>query len=545
MLNNKQIANQFDLLAKLMELHDENPFKIRSYANAYLSLRKLEGDLSTMGKENIASIPGVGTAIADKIEELVTHGQMSLLQKYKEMTPTGIQEMLSIKGLGPKKVKQIWKEMDITTIGELLYACNENRLVSYKGFGEKLQEEIKGKIEYFMDARGKFLYAHVIHHGESLVEILSATFPDYKFSLCGELRRKMPEVGGIEILTDIELKDISSAYTSLNITEENGLLNFQNIPVSFHHSPADLFYSQLFNLSGSESFLADIHVPEGNYPSEEEVFNAINLQFIPAEYRETKEVITKYQNGLIPPQLIEVTDIKGVIHNHSTYSDGLHSLEQMSDYVKASGYEYFVISDHSKSAGYAGGLQEERVIMQWGEIDQLNQKYKDTFKVFKSIESDILSDGSLDYRDEILKEFDLVIASVHSVLNMDEDRATSRLIKAIENPYTRILGHPTGRLLLARSGYPIDFKKVIDACAANGVVMELNANPQRLDLDWTWIPYCLDKNVLVSINPDAHSKESIHYVKYGVAAARKGGLTIDACLCAKSRVDFTTWLMQK
>lgn len=545
MLNNKQIANQFDLLAKLMELHDENPFKIRSYANAYLSLRKLEGDLSTMGKENIASIPGVGTAIADKIEELVTHGQMSLLQKYKEMTPTGIQEMLSIKGLGPKKVKQIWKEMDITTIGELLYACNENRLVSYKGFGEKLQEEIKGKIEYFMDARGKFLYAHVIHHGESLVEILSATFPDFKFILCGELRRKMPEVGGIEILTNIELNNIQFANTTLNITAENGLLSYQNIPVSFYHSASDYFYTQLFNLSGSEDFLQDIHIPEGNYQSEEEVFNAINLQFIPAEYRETKEVISKYQNGLIPPQLIEVTDIKGIIHNHSTYSDGLHGLEQMSDYVKASGYEYFVISDHSKSAGYAGGLQEERVIMQWCEIDQLNQKYKDTFRVFKSIESDILSDGSLDYRDDILKEFDLVIASVHSVLNMDEDRATSRLIKAIENPFTRILGHPTGRLLLARAGYPIDYKKVIDACAANGVVMELNANPQRLDLDWTWIPYCMEKNVLVSINPDAHSKESIHYVKYGVAAARKGGLTIDACLCAKSRVDFTTWLMQK
>ena len=545
MLNNKQIANQFDLLAKLMELHDENPFKIRSYANAYLSLRKLEGDLSTMGKEAIASIPGVGNAIADKIEELVTNGQMALLQKYKEMTPSGIQEMLSIKGLGPKKVKQIWKEMDITTIGELLYACNENRLVSYKGFGEKLQDEIKSKIEYFMDARGKFLYAHVIHHGESLVENLGNTFPDQKFSLCGELRRKMPEVGGIEILTDLEINDIQAAFLELNVIEENGLLYYQNIPVSFYHASADSFYNQLFNLSGSESFLEEIQIPEANYQSEEAVFNSINLQYIPVEYRETKEVISLYQNGLTPPQLIEVTDIKGIIHNHSTYSDGLHSLEQMSDYVKAFGYEYFVISDHSKSAGYAGGLQEDRVVMQWREIDSLNLKYNETFRVYKSIESDILSDGSLDYSEDLLKEFDLVIASVHSVLNMDIDRATSRLIKAIENPYTRILGHPTGRLLLARAGYPIDYKKVIDACAANGVVMELNANPQRLDIDWTWISYCMEKDVLVSINPDAHSKESIHYVKYGVEAARKGGLTKKACLCAKSRYEFDAWLSQK
>lgn len=545
MLNNKQIANQFDLLAKLMELHDENPFKIRSYANAYLSLRKLEGDLSTMGKEAIASIPGVGNAIADKIEELVTNGQMTLLQKYKEMTPSGIQEMLSIKGLGPKKVKQIWKEMDITTIGELLYACNENRLVSYKGFGEKLQDEIKSKIEYFMDARGKFLYAHFIHHGESLVEKLAKTFPDHKFSLCGELRRKMPEVGGIEILTNAEMNDFQAAFQDLNIIDENGLLYYQNIPTSFYHSDSNSFYTQLFNLSGSDDFLHEIHIPEGNYQSEEGVFTALNLQFIPAEYRETKEVISLYQNGLTPPQLIEVADIKGIIHNHSTYSDGLHSLEQMSDYVKASGYEYFVISDHSKSAGYAGGLQEERVVMQWREIDQLNQKYLDTFKVYKSIESDILSDGSLDYSEDLLKEFDLVIASVHSVLNMDIERATSRLIKAIENPYTRILGHPTGRLLLARAGYPIDYKKVIDACAANGVVMELNANPQRLDIDWTWISYCMEKDVLVSINPDAHSKESIHYVKYGVIAARKGGLTQKACLCTKSRHEFDAWLSQK
>lgn len=545
MLNNKQIANKFDLLAKLMELHDENPFKIRSYANAYLSLRKLEGDLSTMGKENIASIPGVGNAIADKIEELVTVGEMQLLQKYQEITPVGIQEMLSIKGLGPKKVKQIWKEMEITAIGELLYACNENRLICYKGFGEKLQEEIKGKIEYFMDARGKFLYAHVIHHAETIVEKLVLSFPDQSFSLCEDLRRKMPEVSGIEILSTAEINILNPILHEIGVENDNDILSFSGIPLTIHHTESLSFYLELFRRSGSLEFLDNMSISESNYHSEEEIFHSKGIQFIPSEYRENKEVIELYKNGLTPPKLIDVTDIKGIIHNHSTYSDGLYSLEQMSDYVKASGYEYFVISDHSKSAGYAGGLQEERVLMQWREIDHLNQKYDDTFSVFKSIESDILSDGSLDYRDEILKEFDLVIASVHSVLNMDEERATSRLIKAIENPYTRILGHPTGRLLLARSGYPIDHKKVIDACAANGVVMELNANPQRLDLDWTWIHYCMKRDVLVSINPDAHSKESIHFVKYGVAAARKGGLTKDTCLCAKNRSEFVTWLGQK
>ncbi|MBC7885847.1 MAG: PHP domain-containing protein, partial [Saprospiraceae bacterium] len=248
------------------------------------------------------------------------------------------------------------------------------------------------------------------------------------------------------------------------------------------------------------------------------------------------------EKGGKTPDLIEMGDIKGVIHNHSTYSDGLHTLEEMAEHVRNSGYEYFVISDHSRSAGYAGGLSEERVMMQWREIELLNATYGDQFRVFKGIESDILSDGSLDYPEDILKEFDLVIASVHSILNMDENRATTRLIKAIENPYTRILGHPTGRLLLARPGYPLDFKKIIEACAQNDVALELNANPQRLDMDWTWIPYAMEKDVLISVNPDAHSKGAVHFIRFGVAAARKGGLTIEGCLNSKSLSEFEAWL---
>lgn len=270
------------------------------------------------------------------------------------------------------------------------------------------------------------------------------------------------------------------------------------------------------------------------------IFKAKGVHFIPPEHREYPETLKEYEGK--SPVLIDVADIKGIVHNHSTYSDGLHTLSDMAAYVKASGYQYFVISDHSKSAGYAGGLSEEKVIMQWREIDQLNKSYNDGFRIFKSIESDILIDGSLDYTDDILKEFDLVIASIHSVLNMDEERATARLIKAVENPFTKILGHPTGRLLLARPGYSVDYKKVLDACAANGVSMELNANPQRLDMDWTWIPYALNKGILISINPDAHSKESIHYVKYGVAAARKGGLIPEMCLNTKTSEEFQNWI---
>jgi DNA polymerase (family 10) len=276
---------------------------------------------------------------------------------------------------------------------------------------------------------------------------------------------------------------------------------------------------------------------------EASIFATMGLPAYPPECREWPLSMLPSEGGIA--SLISFEHIRGIVHNHSTYSDGLHSLEDMASYVQSQGYGYFVISDHSRSAGYAGGLSIEQVYRQWEEIDAINKKFGGQFTVFKSIESDILTDGSLDYPDEVLAGFDLVIASVHSVLQMDEQKATSRLIKAIEHPATRILGHPTGRLLLARPGYPVDYKKIADACAANGVALELNANPQRLDIDWTWIPYAQEKGVMISINPDAHSKEAIHHVRYGVDAARKGLLYRSACLNAKDKTQFLDWLVAR
>ncbi len=540
MLNNKQIAGKFDLLAKLMELHDDNPFKIKTYANAYLSLRKLEGNLAEMSKAELASIKGVGSTVADKIKELVETGEMKALEKFREMTPEGIQQMLSIKGLGPKKVKQIWKEMEIETIGELLYACNENRLVTYSGFGPKIQADIIEKLEYFQASQGKFLYAHVHKQAEKCLELIKTKQTSTKIEICGDVRRMMPEVKGIELLSDAALVDIFPEIESMEYIDDQWY--FMAIPIFIYVTESERFDQELFRLNSSESFYAAFSNEELSVGDDQMIFKNKGLPFIPAEFRE-HNALSKNESYI--QNLIEVEDIQGIVHNHSTYSDGLHTLKEMADYVRDSGFKYFVISDHSKSAGYASGLNEESVLMQWNEIENLNNQYADGFKIYKGIESDILTDGSLDYSDDILAGFDLVIASVHSVLNMDEEKATRRLITAIENPYTRILGHPTGRLLLARRGYPVDYKKVIDACAANNVVIELNANPQRLDLDWTWIPYALDKHVKVAINPDAHSKESIHYIKYGVAAARKGGLTKDMCLNSMNKEAFDQWLSRK
>ncbi|HMT52995.1 MAG TPA: helix-hairpin-helix domain-containing protein [Saprospiraceae bacterium] len=541
MLNNKQISSKFDLLAKLMELHDDNPFKIKTYANAYLSLRKLEGNLAEMSKAELASIKGVGSTVADKIKELVETGEMKALEKFREMTPEGIQQMLAIKGLGPKKVKQIWKEMEIETIGELLYACNENRLVAYSGFGPKIQADIIEKLEYFQASQGKFLYAHVHKQAEKCLELIKTKQTSTKIEICGDVRRMMPEVKGIELLSDAALVDIFPEIESMEYIDDQWY--FMAIPIFIYVTESARFDQELFRLNSSESFYAAFSNEELSAGDDQLIFKNKGLPFIPAEFREHTDTLSKNESYI--QNLIVVEDIQGIVHNHSTYSDGLHTLKEMADYVRDSGFKYFVISDHSKSAGYASGLNEESVLMQWNEIENLNNQYKDGFKIYKGIESDILTDGSLDYSDDILAGFDLVIASVHSGLNMDEEKATRRLITAIENPYTRILGHPTGRLLLARRGYPVDYKKVIDACAANNVVIELNANPQRLDLDWTWIPYALDKHVKVAINPDAHSKESIHYIKYGVAAARKGGLTKDMCLNTMNKEAFDQWLSRK
>jgi len=289
------------------------------------------------------------------------------------------------------------------------------------------------------------------------------------------------------------------------------------------------FTFKLFQTTGNESHLSLINAKEEPAESEEQIYQKAGWPFIIPELREGK-FEEKFKN-VNPDDFITWQDLKGSLHNHSTYSDGANSVEEMARQCMDLGLEYLGMNDHSQYAVYAGGLTPERIKQQHAEIEALNEKLK-PFKIFKGIEADILPDGNLDYNEEILKSFDFIVASVHAVLKMDEEKANARLLKAIKNPFTTILGHPTGRLLLSREGYPVDLKLIIDACAANGVIMELNANPFRLDLDWEWIPYAMDKGVMISINPDAHKRESFHDMYYGVLAARKGGLTKEMCFNA-------------
>ncbi len=532
-VSNEVIAESFSLLAKLMDIHGENPFKIKSYAAAAFSIDKLTEELNSIPREKILTVKGIGPSIGKQIIEILDSGELPQLHEIIGKTPPGVIEMLRIKGLGPKKISTVWKEMEIESIGELMYACNENRLLLYKGFGEKTQNNIRDTITFYLRSQGSFLFAEVEGYVLSLKKILRETFPGELISLSGAFRRQLEILDQTIWITTIPQTDLKTFFTSRQFrTEEekpdeltvSG--NEENIKLQFRTVPRADFYIRVFETSCSDAFLANWNQrfkPVSSADSEESIFQQTGVHFIPAPLREDPQLIETALKAPIPP-LIQFSDVKGIIHSHSNWSDGLQTIEEMAKACIDQGFEYLVISDHSKSAFYANGLSEERIREQHRYVDELNAKLA-PFHIFKSIECDILNDGRLDYSDAVLSTFDLVIASVHSNLKMSPEKAMSRLLGAIQNPYTRILGHPTGRLLLSRAGYPVDHQMLIDACAEQGVVIELNAHPRRLDIDWRWIDYALQKNVLISIDPDAHSIAGYHDIHYGVLAAQKGGVT--------------------
>ncbi|HNQ00150.1 MAG TPA: PHP domain-containing protein, partial [Bacteroidia bacterium] len=410
--------------------------------------------------------------------------------------------------------------------------------------------QIKQAIEYAEANQGKYLYAVIEPIALQLFQDLRNSGLVSECSYSGDFRRKL------EVQTQIDMVVACDDHAALaefiqshplmdkdSFRSENNSISANiagKLPLNIFIGTKENYASLLFDTTGNPEH---IRLLKENYnwkeniqaKSEEEIYASVQLPYFEPELREGAAEFTFLKDGKLPV-LVTDSDLKGILHNHSTYSDGAHTLEEMAVYCKELGYQYLGICDHSKTAFYANGLQPERILQQHQEIEKLNASLA-PFKIFKGIESDILADGSLDYPEEILKSFDFIVASVHSILRMDKEKATQRLIKAIENPYTTILGHPTGRLLLAREGYPIDYKKVIDACAANNVVMELNANPYRLDLDWRYIPYALEKNVMISINPDAHRKEGYHDMHYGICVARKGGLTAAMTFNAFSREE--------
>ena len=532
MPDNYAIADQFSLLSKLMDIHQENSFKSKSYAAAAFSIEKLPVQLTEVAREELSGLKGIGSSAASKIAEILDTGKLSVLEELVAKTPQGVLEMMQIKGLGPKKICTIWKEMGIESIGELLYACNENRLLLYKGFGEKTQKNVAEAIGFYLRHQGHFLYAEIEEYGEHLIQILEKYDESYRWKITGDFKRQMPTLEKLQILTDCPAPSVKGLMTANGFQEEssNDKTNLykgaEQIQIEIISTEKEIFTATEFKLNASDAFI-DRWMKEfadslKGASSDEEIFKYAGINYIPAYLREEPGIIDSVKTSDLR-EVIQVKDIKGIIHTHSDWSDGLQSVEDMARSCMQQGFEYLVISDHSKSAFYANGLSEERIKAQHQYVDELNGKFA-PFKILKSIECDILNDGSLDYSDNILSTFDLVIASVHSNLKMSEEKAMQRIINAIEHPATRILGHPTGRLLLSRAGYPINHEKMIDACIANKVVIEINAHPRRLDLDWSWIRLAQEKGAILSINPDAHNTEGYKDIRYGVLASQKGGL---------------------
>ncbi len=486
-MDNYAIADQFSLLAKLMDIHGENAFKSKSYSVAAFNIEQLASPLAETDRKTIPGLKGIGDSTAKKIFEILDTGKLSALEELIRKTPPGILDMLQIKGLGPKKIATIWKEMGIETIGELLYACQENRLLLYKGFGEKTQQQVRTAIEFFLRHQGQFLFAELEAGASLLLKHLQEAFPMHQSLFTGAYRRQSPTLERLDLVTTVPANDLIAWLSKhgfemreQSVTEIRCQAG-EGAPLLFHLAAAEQFGTDLFRTTATEKFLEAWqqagHVIPEHAAMEHAIFRQAGVASIAPCLREDGRFIARAKTSSLPA-LIRDTDIRGIIHSHSDWSDGTHTLEAMARACIEQGLEYLVISDHSKAAFYAKGLTEDRVLAQQELIRKLNDTLK-PFRIFSSIECDILGDGSLDYADDVLASFDLVIASIHSNLRMTPEKAMQRLLGAVQNPYTTILGHPTGRLLLSREGYPVDHTALIDACVAHQVVIEINAHPRR------------------------------------------------------------------
>ncbi len=558
-MTNSEIIDSLELTAKLLELHDGDDFIIKTYNNAAFNLDKFSGEIASLTYNDLLQIQGVGKMMATKIIEMCKVGSHKDLDELFTKTPEGVLEMFRIKGIGAKKIKVLWRELGLDNLNDLQIACENGSIAKVKGFGEKTQESILDSLRFVQSQAGKLRMNKAEILANQLIEILKNKFP--KIEITGQIRQKTETVDKIELIYPIDKFTLQIIDNEQFIKDEHNSSPFiwrgkfadNKINIEIRQVLENQFVNQNFIDSSAEFHLATRNqtgksllafVSENSFENEHEIYEKFGFPYIIPEMREGGGEFEWAKNNQIE-DLITWEKLKGTLHNHSTYSDGKHSLEQMANRCIELGFEYFGIAVHSQTAVYANGLLPTKVQQQHREIDELNKKYQSegrNFKILKGIESDILNDGDLDYESEILSTFDYVVASVHSNLTMNITKATDRLIKAIENPYTTILGHPTGRLLLSRKGYPIDYQAVIDACAANNVVMEINASPYRLDIDWRWIQYCIEKNILLSINPDAHEMDGFYDMHYGVAVARKGGLTAKMTMNAMSLSEISEFL---
>ena len=572
-MDRSQIVRALQEMADLIEVESESPFRARSFRAGARALDGLAEDFSELVESGrLREIRGIGESLAGEILEIYQHGESRRYRQLLGTVPGGVRDMLRVSGLGPKKVRALWKKLGISGIGALEKACSSGEVASLSGFGARSAEKILAAIEQLRSASGKFLIPQAEVYVEALREVLGRSGAVERLEVAGSYRRRKEIVKDLDFLVSTEdpervgehfsswegVVDVAlRGSTKVSVRFENGLAADLRM-VRDEHFPFALAY-----FTGSKEHNTSLRArakelgfklneyglfPEGkseSLPLEDEaaIFRALGLAYIPPELREDFGEIDVAARGEVPA-LVEDGDLRGVVHVHTTYSDGRASLEEMVDAARQRGYSYLGITDHSQSAFYAGGLREEDVVRQHEEIDRLNGELRG-FRLFKGIESDIRPDGSLDYPPEVLDRFDFVVASLHSSLGQSEKQMTARVLRALEDPHTTILGHATGRLLLRREPAALDMEQVLRAAAECGVAVEINANPHRLDLDWRHGRRARELGLHTCIAPDAHSPEGMDDVRYGVGIARKGGFEAARVINARDADGFAEFIARR
>jgi DNA polymerase (family X) len=549
-LSATEVAKLLTEYGRRTALAGGNPYRSKAYVRAAENLASVGEPLDRIiAEDRLREIPGVGDAIADIVTKLHRAGTHPSLERMRKDIPEGVLELLTLPGLRPDKVLKLYRELGIASLTELEVAAQQDRIKSAKGLGAALQRKIVQGLEIRKAAQG----ARHIHRA---AELLSAAEKSLRRSLplkrvipAGDFRRGRELISNLALVAEAE--DLEGGPKAVKSGE-----------LSVYLTDAQHFGASLLRATGSEAHLqqltrvakskrlelTDEGLRQGGVivasETEAAIYERLGLQYIEPELREGRNEIALARQHRIP-RLVTESDLRGILHAHTVASDGVQTLEQMAEEVRRRGYDYFGVADHSKSAHYAGGLSLEEIEDQHAEIDRLNARFDDGFRIFKGIESDVLPDGSLDYPDDVLSRFDFIIASVHGQFRMEREAQTERLLRAVANPFVTILGHMTGRLLLRRHGYEIDVERVLAACAKHGVAVEINANPWRLDLDWRWHQLGLELGCMFSINPDAHSVAEIGLIRWGVAMARKGGISADRVLNALDLAAFRRRLKER
>ncbi len=563
-LKKEQVVEVLETIATLLELQaEENPFKIRAYTNAARSIETWGGNLRELAAEDrLQEIPGVGKAIASKISELVLTGSSKFYDELRAQFPEKILELFSLPGLGSKKIKALYEKLQVNSIADLARACADGRVAELPGFGKATQEKLAKTIADRAKNAGSFQVSQVAGDAERLQEDLREHPDAAQVSIAGSYRRRKEIVRDLDFIvatknpaavTEFFIAHplvesvIARGATKTSVRLRSGVQADLRV-VSSAEYPFALGYftgSKEHNIvlrnralqrgwtlneyrlaPAEENATKKKKRPAQPIPAvreEAELYQALGLQFIPPELRENCGEIEAAADGKLP-RLLEAENLRGAFHCHTSASDGRNTIEEMAAAAQALGLEYLGIADHSRSSIQAGGLDAARLCKQVSDIRTLNKTF-DGFRIFAGVECDILRDGSLDFEDEILAQLDYVVASVHSAFQLPEAEMTERIIRAISNPHVTFLAHPTGRLLLRRPGYALDIPAILDAAAATGTWIEINAAPKRLDLDWRWWPLAKEKGVKCVINPDAHGVERLQELWFGVGVARKGWLT--------------------